>query len=459
MALINCPHCGKIISDKATKCPHCGNLIGDKVVICQQNGNPTLVTKTISSINTKLFRFHAKWICAPLIVCILWGLYFAEVFPFNSFFHRFGNSGDADFFTHIGLSVSSVILAVLLVFLESKYIRIVSKCLFFFVVALSLTLLAFKVAEECNPSEPYHQLAKGNYYANKNDFANAMYWYNIAAVNDNSEACFNIAWLYDEGLGVEQNYETALQWYLKVPQCKYPDKKYVAPAYNNIGVMYQKGNGVEKDMQKAMEFFQMALKTVEEYPTMFESQNGSMIIEKIKEHINEIEEISYKNLSTKDLSAFMLHGKVKTVTYYSGRSFLRCTFNELGSLIKYEIGDNHNTHQCQIYHDGNTLQLSDGEGPSGEVYEVDDENRLVRYEHSGDGYGSRYLYYYHDSNNCPRTKKVFYYDLFDTSWQEGQTRNLTYSDIDEFGNWCICKENENRDSEEIIHRDITYYAM
>lgn len=443
MALITCPACGKPVSDKAVKCPHCGKSF--------------VKTKT----PTKLFRFHAKWICAPLIICILWGLYFAEVFPFDSFFHHFGNEGDADFFTHIGLSVSSVILAVLLVFLESKYIRIVSKCLFFFVVALSLTLLAFKVAEECNPSEPYHQLAKGNYYANKNDFANAMYWYNIAAVNDNSEACFYIAWLYDEGLGVEQNYETALQWYLKVPQCKYPDVESVAIAYNNIGVMYQKGNGVEKDMQKAMEFFQMALKTVEEYPTMFESQNGSMLIEKIKEHINEIEEISYKKLSTKDLSAFMLHGKVKIVTYYSGQSFSRCTFNELGSLIKYEIGDNHNTHQYPICHEGNNLLLSDELGSWVEVYEVDDENRLVKYERSSNSedFGSRYLYYYHDSNNCPRIAKSFTFDIFDNSSQEGQTIKLTYSDFDEFGNWCICKENENSDLEEIIHREITYYAM
>lgn len=27
MALVNCPHCGKVLSDKATQCPHCGESV------------------------------------------------------------------------------------------------------------------------------------------------------------------------------------------------------------------------------------------------------------------------------------------------------------------------------------------------------------------------------------------------------------------------------------------------
>lgn len=165
---------------------------------------------------------------------------------------------------------------------------------------------------------------------------------------------------------------------------------------------------------------------------------------------------SFENFRSKDLSAFMLHGKVKTVTYHSGRSFSRCTFNELGSLIKYEIGDNHSSYQYQITHDGNKLLLGDELGTWGEFYEVDDENRLVKYECGGDGVGSRNLYYYHDSNNCPRVEKVFSYDMYDNSWQEGETRKLTYSDIDEYGNW-LTKTDHN---DEILERRIIeYYSM
>ena len=36
MALINCPECGKEISDKATTCPNCGNPIAQQVVAPQQ---------------------------------------------------------------------------------------------------------------------------------------------------------------------------------------------------------------------------------------------------------------------------------------------------------------------------------------------------------------------------------------------------------------------------------------
>ena len=246
MALINCPFCGKQVSDKAVNCPHCGKYI----------------FKTETS--TKLFGFHAKWIIAPLIVCVLWGLYFAGIFPFNFFFHEWWDSGDFVTYTHIGLSVSSVLLAFSLVFLEANHVRIAVKILFSSVVALSLTMLAFKIEEECNPKEDYHQLAKGWYYEQRKDFDNALVWYQNAAYNGNSEACCHVAVFYDFGYGVKQNYETALLWYQKLMQCDYPDSYAVALAYNNIGVFYQKGNGVEKDLQKAMDFFQMALKTVKE---------------------------------------------------------------------------------------------------------------------------------------------------------------------------------------------------
>ena len=50
MALINCPECGKEISDKAKICPHCGidlndaKLINDDIVICSECGNSFLRT-------------------------------------------------------------------------------------------------------------------------------------------------------------------------------------------------------------------------------------------------------------------------------------------------------------------------------------------------------------------------------------------------------------------------------
>ena len=40
MALINCPECGKEISDKAISCPNCGNPMNNKpkVTVVEKNG-------------------------------------------------------------------------------------------------------------------------------------------------------------------------------------------------------------------------------------------------------------------------------------------------------------------------------------------------------------------------------------------------------------------------------------
>ena len=40
MALINCPECGRSVSDKAISCPECGKEISDKAVACPHCGNP-----------------------------------------------------------------------------------------------------------------------------------------------------------------------------------------------------------------------------------------------------------------------------------------------------------------------------------------------------------------------------------------------------------------------------------
>lgn len=56
----------------------------------------------------------------------------------------------------------------------------------------------------------------------------------------------------------------------------------------------------------------------------------------------------FKNFKSNDLAAFMLHGKVKEVTSYSGQCFTRCEFDELGVLTKYESGDNHNSYESRI---------------------------------------------------------------------------------------------------------------
>jgi hypothetical protein len=47
--------------------------------------------------------------------------------------------------------------------------------------------------------------------------------------------------MYDEGKGVEQDFEEALKWYQKAAE------QGLAEAQNNLGLMYYKGQGVEQN--------------------------------------------------------------------------------------------------------------------------------------------------------------------------------------------------------------------
>jgi len=79
MALINCPECGKSISDKASACPHCGNPIAEPPT---QQQPPTQVKKfniqkllavllTVFSLIALMATTSPYWI-GPFIVGILW---------------------------------------------------------------------------------------------------------------------------------------------------------------------------------------------------------------------------------------------------------------------------------------------------------------------------------------------------------------------------------------------------
>lgn len=63
-----------------------------------------------------------------------------------------------------------------------------------------------------------------------------------------------IAYMYSKGLGVEENQEESMNWYLKSAEAGYLSSMY------NVGRRYELGNGVERNTEKAIEWYQKAAK-------------------------------------------------------------------------------------------------------------------------------------------------------------------------------------------------------
>ena len=58
--------------------------------------------------------------------------------------------------------------------------------------------------------------------------------------------------MYEDGHGVKQDYEKAMEWYLKAAE------QGDAWSQKNIGNMYYNGTGVNRDLQEAKKWFQKA---------------------------------------------------------------------------------------------------------------------------------------------------------------------------------------------------------
>ena len=104
---------------------------------------------------------------------------------------------------------------------------------------------------------PAAQYALAICYENvQKDFAKAVYWFEKAIISDpdNSDAIFELGYLYDKGLGTSQNYERAFELYQKAANAKKP----VVNAMNNFGFLYQTGQGVAQDYALALYWYEKA---------------------------------------------------------------------------------------------------------------------------------------------------------------------------------------------------------
>ena len=84
------------------------------------------------------------------------------------------------------------------------------------------------------------------------DYQLAMKWYRKAADQNDQNAANNIAYLYENGLGVLQDYGQAASWYQKAAANGYARSQF------HLGNLYDLGHGVPHDATKARELIKKA---------------------------------------------------------------------------------------------------------------------------------------------------------------------------------------------------------
>ena len=194
--------------------------------------------------------------------------------------------------------------------------------------------------------------------------------------------------------------------------------------------------------QFALKQISADVKTEAEYIAQVE--NVQKEIEAAREAAEQAKLEAFKNFRSNDLSAFMLHGRVKQLVE---ADYFVYTFNKQGKLIDAQDGLNKS---YIIQHKGNKLIISyqsksDLADYGGSEYEIDSSGRLIRAVEGGEDYYYEYIYSQFDENGWP----TYCTDIGD--WEgEKITSHIIYKDIDKYGNW-------TRSS--IGERKITYYPM
>jgi hypothetical protein len=84
------------------------------------------------------------------------------------------------------------------------------------------------------------------------DYAEAVRWYRAAAEQGNEFAQLDLGWMYENGRGVAQNYAEAARWYRAAAE--QGDEL----AQHNLGRMYYNGLGVAQDDAEALRWFRAA---------------------------------------------------------------------------------------------------------------------------------------------------------------------------------------------------------
>ena len=136
---------------------------------------------------------------------------------------------------------------------------------------------ACPASEDPGPSTPANskavsaELAQGKAALDRNDYGQAMDWFQKAAAEGNADAENNIGALYRDGFGVQFDYTKAMCWFQRsAAQGNAEGERWV-------GVLYFLGHGVPQDYVQAIQWYEKAAAqgdATAEYNLGFSYENG-----------------------------------------------------------------------------------------------------------------------------------------------------------------------------------------
>ena len=94
----------------------------------------------------------------------------------------------------------------------------------------------------------------GVYYYQVQRYEQSRNWLLQAANQQHPGAMNQLAWIYREGLGVDQDLDNAVMWHSYAAQAEYPR------AMTNLAYLYSIGQGVDKDLETSAQWYMRAAK-------------------------------------------------------------------------------------------------------------------------------------------------------------------------------------------------------
>lgn len=96
------------------------------------------------------------------------------------------------------------------------------------------------------------------------DYQKSFYWYKKLADQGKSYGQYEVGYMYENGKGVSQSYQKAVEWYQKAIEHEFDEDHFDDPGRRNaeekLGRLYEKGCGVPQNYNKALELYQLAVK-------------------------------------------------------------------------------------------------------------------------------------------------------------------------------------------------------